>query len=105
MKYRYLLGFALLCPLASPQFRPESDADLHPKEGLRLPDGKDQRNEMLKADYKKSIEDAAALLKTVEDFKAELEKNEKYVLSLNTLKKLDEIEKLTKRIRARMKRY
>ena len=35
----------------------------------------------------------------------EIEKNESYVLSLGTLKKADEIEKLVKRIRARLRHY
>lgn len=40
-----------------------------------------------------------------EDLKIDLEKNDRHVLSVGTLKKLDDIEKMTKRIRGRLKRY
>jgi cell division septation protein DedD len=40
----------------------------------------------------------------VGEIQNELEKNEHHVLSLGSLKKLDEIEKLVKRIRSRIRR-
>jgi hypothetical protein len=64
-----------------------------------------QVEELLKADYAKSLEDAAQLLKICEDLKIELEKTDRHVLSLSVLKKTEEIEKLAKRIRNRMKRF
>ena len=71
----------------------------------RLPDGRSQKEEILKADHSKSLEDAGELMKLSEELKIELEKNDRHVLSVSTLKKLDEMEKLVKRIRGRMKRY
>ncbi len=71
----------------------------------RLPSGKNQRDEILKADYEKSLEDAAQLLKLAEELKIDLEKSDRYVLSIGTMKKTEEIEKLAKRIRSRMKRF
>ncbi len=71
----------------------------------RLPNGASQREEILKADHRKSLEDAAKLMELTEELKIELEKNDRHVLAVGTLKKLDEIEKLTKRIRGRLKRY
>lgn len=76
-----------------------------PKEEGKLPDGKSQKEEILKADYKKNLEEAAALAKLAADLKADLEKNTRYVVSLQTLKKTDEIEKLAKSIRGRLKKY
>lgn len=76
-----------------------------PDDNPRMPNGKSQREEILKADYGRSLEDAAELVKIAEDFKAELEKNDRHVLSVTSLKRLDDIEKLTKRLRTRMKRY
>jgi hypothetical protein len=38
-----------------------------------------------------------------EQLKQELEKNDRYVLSISTLKKTDEIEKLVKKIRSRLR--
>jgi len=40
-----------------------------------------------------------------EQLKQELEKNDRYVLSISTLKKTDEIEKLVKKIRSRLRHY
>ena len=71
----------------------------------RLPNGKSQKEEILKADHEKSLEDAGKLMDSTEELKIELEKNDRHVLAVSTLKKLDEIEKLTKRIRSRLRRY
>ena len=60
---------------------------------------------MLKLDHKKNLEDAAALVKLSEEVSEDLEKDDRYVVSLKTLKKLDEMEKLTKAIRGRLKKY
>lgn len=70
----------------------------------RLPNGKLQRDEILKAEYEKSLQDAAELIKLSEDLKIDLEKNTAFVVSVATIKKTEEIEKLAKRIRGRLKR-
>lgn len=72
---------------------------------VKLPSGKSQKEEILKADHEKSLQDAAELMKLSEELKIDLEKNDRHVLSVATLKKLDEIEKIAKRIRGRLKRY
>jgi hypothetical protein len=79
--------------------RPRPDGD------VILPNGKSQREEILKADYKKNLEDAADLVKLAEDLKAELEKNDRYIVSVKALKETDDIEKLAKNIRGRLKRF
>jgi hypothetical protein len=72
---------------------------------IRLPNGKLQKEEILKADHEKSLEDAAKLVQLTEELKIELEKNDRHILAVSTLKKLEEVEKLTKRIRSRLRRY
>jgi hypothetical protein len=72
---------------------------------LKLPNGKSQREEIVKEDYKKNLEDAAQLAKLAEEVKGDLEKDDSHVVSVKTLKKLDEVEKLAKAIRGRLKRY
>lgn len=72
---------------------------------MKLPDGRSQREEILKADHERSLRDADELMKLSEEIKIDLEKNERYVVSVATLKKLDEVEKLAKRIRGRLKRF
>jgi hypothetical protein len=60
---------------------------------------------MLKADHERSLKDAAELVKLTEELKIELEKNDRHVISVSSLKKLDDIEKLAKRIKSRLKRF
>ncbi len=72
---------------------------------VKLPSGKSQAEEILKADHEKSLQDAAALVKLAEDLKADLEKNDRHVLSLATLKKVEEIERLARRIKSRLRRF
>jgi hypothetical protein len=74
-------------------------------EDVRLPNGKMQRQEILKSDYQKSLDDARALSKLADELKVDLEKNDYNVLSLATLKKVDEIDKLAKHIHDRLKRF
>jgi hypothetical protein len=73
--------------------------------GDRLPNGKSQKEAIAKEDYQKSLEDARELIKASESLLADLEKNDRYVISVSELRKTDEIEKLAKRIRGRLKRY
>lgn len=75
------------------------------EEPARLPDGRSQNEEILKADHERNLKDAGELLRLAEELKIELEKNDRFVLSLGMLKKTEEIEKISKRIRGRMKRY
>jgi hypothetical protein len=75
------------------------------QEDVKLPSGKSQRDAILKVDHEKSLQDAGELVKLTEELKIELEKNDRHVLSVSSLKKLEEIEKLAKRIRGRLKRF
>jgi hypothetical protein len=74
-----------------------------PAEPVRLPNGKLQQDEILKADHERSVKDAAQLIELSESLKKELEKDDSHVLSIASLKKTEEIEKIAKRIRARIK--
>jgi hypothetical protein len=69
----------------------------------RLPNGKLQRDEILKADYQQNLKDARELIDLSTSFELDLEKSDRFVLSLGLLKKLDDMEKITKRIRGRMR--
>jgi hypothetical protein len=106
---RLRISFVLACALVLPaQIPPASQPPRPgevepPAEDIRLPNGKLQRDEILKAEYQKSLDDARELSKLAADLKLELEKNDRNVLSLATLKKTEEIEKLAKRIHDRLK--
>ncbi len=94
---RILLAFALLGMAPQP---PQSTV---PDD--QLPNGKSRQEEILKLDHKKNLEDAAAMAKLAEEVSEDLEKDDRYVFSLKTMKKLDEIERLAKTVRGRLKKY
>jgi len=98
MKILLCLTFLVAaCPLAAQLPREEPE--------LRLPSGKSLKEEILKADYEQSLRDAERLVKLSEEFKAELEKQGRHVLSVSTLRKIEEIERLARRIRSRLRRF
>jgi hypothetical protein len=71
----------------------------------RMPDGRTQAEHVLAEDYRKSTEDARKLVELAGELQAEIEKNDYHVLSVSAIKKADEIEKLAKRIKTRLKRF
>ena len=75
------------------------------EKGSRLPDGKSQQEEILKADYEKTLKDAAELADLAQQLKKDLEKDDRHVLSISSLKKTEEIEKLARRIRTLLRRF
>jgi hypothetical protein len=97
----FLLLLAAVSPAALSQDVPGSLA--HPQEDTKLPNGKSQKDEILKAERDENIKDAGRLVEMAEGLKADLEKNDRFVLSMGTLKKTDDIEKLVKKIRARLR--
>jgi hypothetical protein len=101
--------FLTLLALPSSQFA-QSEPPLSPLPDdkpplVRLPNGRTQRDAILKADHAHNIEDVNEIIRLAGDLKTDFEKNTEYVLSVQDMKKLDDIEKLTRRIRARMKRF
>src|SRR5690242_452658 len=94
---------ALLAKLLPGQDSPNSPAPLPPdhQDEVRLPNGKKQRDVILKADYEQNVKDAQDLATRARNFQQELEKSDQYVLSLGLLKELDDIEKIARRIRGR----
>jgi hypothetical protein len=90
---------------AQPPIPPPRPIEQQPPlaEDVRLPNGKLQRDEILKAEHLKSIEDARELARLADALKLDLEKNDQNVLPLATLKKTEEIEKLAKKIHDRLK--
>jgi len=102
LRYTFILVCALACAAQKPP-TPSPPGEVPPSEDIRLPNGKLQREEILKAEFQKSLEDARELSRLADELKLDLEKNDRYVLSLATLKKTEEIEKLAKRIHDRLK--
>ena len=74
-------------------------------EQIQIPDSTAQRDEIMKADYEKTLVDSRELAKLAGELKTDLEKGDRFRVSLATVKKTEEIEKLAKRIRGRVKHF
>jgi len=94
-----VLFLTAVAPAALQQEPPYGHLEVDPK----LPNGKSQRDEILKAEREDNIRDAAKLIDMASSLKADLEKSDRFVLSLDTVKKTDDIEKLVKKIRDRLR--
>lgn len=94
-RYALVLGLAIggLAQAPSP---PDAQSD------IKLPNGKSQRDEILKAEHEQNLRDAAQLVELSQQLQQSLEKNDRFVLSLADLKKTEDIEKLAKKIRSRL---
>jgi hypothetical protein len=104
MKHRFrrctlLAAFAALSLAQVPQSEPPSPPVPPP---VKLPNGKLQRDEILKAELAENLKDAAELVNLAQQLRGDLEKNGRYVFSLADHRKAEDIEKLAHRIRTRM---
>jgi len=104
---RALLLLGLTAQLAVAQDRGARPGDLDKDEAgdVRLPNGKKQQDEIVKAAHAQNLKEARELAELAKQFADDLEKNDRFVLSVASLKQLDELEKRTRRIRDRMKGY
>ncbi len=106
MKLRLLRAASLMfLTVASPAALQQQDPQSygHLEENPKLPNGKSQRDEILKAEREDNIRDAAKLVELSQSLKADLEKGDRFVLSMETIKKTDELDKLVKKIRDRLR--
>ena len=102
-RHALFLWLAAAAAFGLPQSRPPGIDSETQDHDVKLPNGKSQRDEILKAEHEENLKDAARLVEMSQDLKADLEKNDTFVLSMGTIKKTDDIEKLVKKIRARMR--
>jgi hypothetical protein len=103
MRRLWLLFVVLGLALGQRQGAPLPDSPNSPN-NVRLPNGKLQRDEIIKAEHKKNVEDAATLARLTQEVKDDLDNSDSYIVSIKMLKKLDDIEKLAKGIRGRLAR-
>jgi len=80
-----------------PEMPPRVETD------TKLPNGKSQNEAILKAEYQKTLQDAARLVALSRSLQRELQRTDSHVLSYNSLKKAEEIEKTAKQIHDRLK--
>jgi hypothetical protein len=95
--------------LTSPQFPdmqqpPHRPPDLHkPDEDLKLPNGKSQKDAIAKQNHEASLKDASDLVQAAKSLEDELKSAGSYVVPVSSVKRTEEIEKLARRIRSRLK--
>ena len=74
-----------------------------PDEDNKLPNGKSQKNEIAKQEHQQALKEAENLVSMAQELRDELKKAGDYVVPLASVKKTEEIEKLARHIRARLK--
>jgi hypothetical protein len=74
-----------------------------PDEEDKMPDGKSRKNAIAKEEHEAALKDANQLIAVAQQLKDELEKAGEYVVPLSSVKRTEEIEKLARRIRGRLK--
>jgi hypothetical protein len=102
MKLRLLRGAFVLLAAVLPVALPQNAGPRSEQDDTRLPSGKSQKDEILKAEREQNLRDAERLVEMAQELKADLEKSDRFVLSMDTLKKTDDIEKLVKKIHGRL---
>jgi len=75
----------------------------NPDENRKLPNGKSQDDAIAKQAHEQALKDTNDLIAVAEQLRDELQKAGSYVVPVSSLKKTEEIEKLARRIRGRLK--
>jgi hypothetical protein len=69
----------------------------------RLPDGKSQKNAIAKEQHDQALKEAEQLVTEAQQLRDELRRAGTFVVSVSSVKKTEDIERLAKRIRGRLK--
>lgn len=70
-----------------------------------FPGRRTQREMIVKDDYKKNLRDSAELARLAEELKADLEGGDPHIISVQALKDANDIDKLARNIRGRLRRF
>ncbi len=73
------------------------------EEDPKLPNGKSQRDEIARQQHTDALKDADALVAAAEELRDELKHAGDFVVPVASVRKTEEIEKLAKKIRGRLK--
>lgn len=98
MKYAAVFLLAFLVGSFAQAPLPKSPED------ITLPNGKRWNDVIAEADYKRNVKDARELATMTAEIRDEIEASDKFVLSLKTLRKVEDAEKLMKDLRARLRK-
>jgi hypothetical protein len=91
----------LCCTAAQDPYDPSQRRE----EERRLPDGTLQADAIRRADYEANLKDLARIRALTDGIEEMLKKSKGHVLSIQAMRDLEEIEKLAKRVRGRMRHY
>jgi hypothetical protein len=107
---RAALLAVLAVPLASSrnsEQEPDNDRRLpippNPNTDTRLPNGKSQKDAIAKQSHEQALKEADELVSLAQKLKDELKSAGEYVVPVASVQKTEQIEKLAKRIRSRLK--
>lgn len=75
----------------------------NPDEDQKLPNGKSQKDAIAKQEHQQALKDTNDLIAVAQQLKDELQKAGDYVVPLSSVKKTEEIERLARKIRGRLK--
>jgi hypothetical protein len=73
-------------------------------EDIRLPNGKIWSDVIARDDHEKNLADAQDIVRLTTEIRDEIQAGEAFVLSVKTLKKVEDAEKKLKDLKARMRR-
>jgi hypothetical protein len=85
---------------------PQNDRTLvppNPNDDVKLPNGKSQKDAIAKQDHEQALRDVDDLISVAQQLRDELQKSGEHVVSVSSLKKTEEIERLARKIRGRLK--
>lgn len=106
---RNVLGSLLSASLVAGQvpFPPREDGKSTSPSGHneedRLPNGKSLKNAIAKQNYEQSLKDADEMVEAAQSLRDDLKKSGTYVVSVSSVRKTEEIERLARKIRGRLK--
>lgn len=69
----------------------------------RLPNGKSRSDAIAQSEHKKALQEAEQLLEMARNLKSQIDKAGSYVVPVNAVRTTEEIEKLARKIRGRLK--
>lgn len=75
----------------------------NPNEDVKLPNGKSQKDAIAKEDHEQALKDVNDLIAVAQQLRDELQKSGEHVVSVASVKKTEEIERLARKIRGRLK--
>jgi hypothetical protein len=87
---------------------PDSEERRNPRdrdkeEDPKLPNGKSQKDAISKQAHEDALKEIESLIQLAEELRDEVKKSGEFVVAVSSLKKTEEIEKLARRIRGKLK--